>query len=79
MNHVGLAQTFDEVRERSGTVGPLTEARIELQHGGFQEPELRTHFAAFQNLKGAFDQRHGLLQIEHRPAVSAADPAAAAA
>jgi len=37
-----------------------------LQHGRFQQAQLRTHFAPFQHLQRALHERHGLVQIERR-------------
>ena len=71
LNQIALAELFDEVGKRIGTVGALAEAGIELQHSGFQQAQLRSDFAPLQNLQSALDQRHGLCQIQHRTPVSA--------
>ena len=66
---IGLLQLLHEIGERAGAVGLLVERGIELQHGGFQQAELRAHLAPFQHAEGALHQRHGLRQVERHPLV----------
>src|SRR5258706_15717306 len=71
VHQLGALQLFDEIGEARPAVGPLIESGIELQHGGFQQPELRLDSAALEDLKSALDQRHGLPQFERGRALAA--------
>ena len=66
---VVLLQLLHEIGERAGAVGLFVERGIELQHGRFQQPQLRAHFTAFQHAQRALHQRHGLRQIERHALV----------
>ena len=66
VDEVGFLELLDEIGEAAGAVSLFGECRIQLQHGGFQQAELRLDGAAFQNLERAFHQRHGLREIERR-------------
>ena len=61
---IGLLQLLHEIGEGAGAVGLLVEGGVELQHGGFQQAELRPDFAALEHAERALHQRHGLRQIE---------------
>ena len=64
VDQIRLLELLDEIGEAARAVRALAEGRIQLQHGGLQQAELRLHRAAFQHLQRAFHQRHGLLQRE---------------
>src|SRR5205085_12614469 len=64
INEVGLFQLLDKIGEAVGAIRFFGEGGIELEHGRFQQSELRLNRAALQHLEGALDQRHGLHQIE---------------
>src|SRR5580700_3088877 len=46
VHKVRLLELLDEIREASSAIGALAEGRIKLQHGGFEQAELRLHGAA---------------------------------
>ena len=57
-------QLLDKIGKARSAVRAFVERGIQLQHGGFQQPELRLHGAPFEHLQRAFHQRHRLRQFE---------------
>ncbi len=77
VHEIGLLQFLDKFGKAVRAVRFFRKRRIELQHGGFQQSELRLHAAAFQHLQSALDEWHGLRQLERSgtlPSLFAAEP-----
>ncbi len=70
VHEVALLELFDKLGEAVRAVGFFGECRVELQHGGFQETKLRLHAAAFEHLESAFNERHGLGELERSRALA---------
>src|ERR1700733_6582184 len=51
VHKVRLLELLDEIREASSAIGTLAEGRIKLEHGGFEQAELRLHRAALEGLE----------------------------